>query len=162
LEKAYLPEFWHEAYVVLGTGAAALAGLVIVAASVRADHVMGARHLRVRARNNTLSMISLLGGSILVLLPQDPTWLGVELIVFHLAWVALPASTIVHELRNPSRSPLHLAVLAAAFYIFSAISGASLIIRWGGGLYLMTAAYFGYLLITVLNAYRLLLQPDPN
>ena len=160
MEKAYLPELWHEAYVVLGTGAAALAGLVIVAASVRADHVMGTRHLRVRARNNTLSMISILGGSILVLLPQDATCLGIEQTVFNLAWAALPVSTIVHERRNPTGAPLHLVALAAWFYIMSAAGGVSLIAHWGGGLYLITTAYFAFLLITVLNAFRLLLQPD--
>ena len=153
----YQPEFWHEAYVVIGTGAAALAGLVIVAASVRADLLMSKPHLRMRARNNTLSMISIVGGSVLVLLPQDAVALGVELIVFNLAWAALPGSVIVYELRTHPGLPLRLPTLAFAFYLLAALGGVSLILHRGGGLYLISAAYFGYLLIAVLNAYLLLL-----
>jgi len=153
----YQPELWHEVYVVLGGGAAALAGLVIVAASVRADLIMSKPHLRMRARNNTLSMISIVGGSILVLLPQEATLLGIELIVFNLAWASLPASVIAYELRKPAGLALHLPVLALSFYLLAALGGVSLIARWGGGLYLTTAAYFSYLLVAVLNAYLLLL-----
>lgn len=157
----YQPELWHEVYVVIGTGAAALAGLVIVAASVRADLIMSTQHLRMRARNNTLSMISIVGGSILVLLPQDATLLGIELIVFNLAWASLPGSVIVYELRKPTGLSLRLPMLALSFYLLAAFGGVSLIARWGGGLYLTTAAYFGYLLVAVLNAYLLLL-PHPK
>jgi hypothetical protein len=157
----YQPELWHEVYVVIGTGAAALAGLVIVAASVRADLIMSTQHLRMRARNNTLSMISIVGGSILVLLPQDATLLGIELIVFNLAWALLPGSVIVYELRKPTGLSLRLPMLALSFYLLAAFGGVSLIARWGGGLYLTTAAYFGYLLVAVLNAYLLLL-PHPK
>ncbi len=159
----YQPELWHEVYVMLGGGAAALAGLVIVAASVRADLIMSKPHLRMRARNNTLSIISIVGGSVLTLLPQDAGLLGIELIVFNLAWASLPASVILYELRKPAGLALHLPVLALSFYLLAALGGVSLIARWGGGLYLTTAAYFGYLLIAVLNAYLLLLpQPQPK
>ena len=162
MENMYRPELWHEAYVVLGGGAAALAGLVVVAASVRADLIMSAQHLRLRARNNTLSMISIVGGSLLVLLPQEATLLGIELIVFNLAWAMLPISVIVYELRKPVGLKLHLPAFATLLYLLAAAGGVSLIMRAGGGLYMTTAAYFGYLLIAVLNAYLLLLpHRDP-
>ena len=157
MEKMYEPHLWHEVYVVLGGGAAALAGLVIVAASVRADLIMSMPHLRMRARNNTLSMISIVGGSVLVLMPQTATVLGIELIVFNIAWVSLPVSVIIYELRKPAGLALRLPVLAMSFYLLAAAGGVSLVIHWGGGLYLTTAAYFGYLLVAVLNAYLLLL-----
>jgi hypothetical protein len=157
LEMMYQPELWHEVYVVIGGGAAALAGLVIVAASVRADLIMSMPHLRMRARNNTLSMISIVGGSVLVLMPQAATVLGIELVVFNIAWVSLPVSVIIYELRKPAGLALRLPVLAMSFYLLAAAGGVSLVIHWGGGLYLTTAAYFGYLLVAVLNAYLLLL-----
>jgi hypothetical protein len=157
LDKMYQPEFWHEAFVVIGTGAAALAGLVIVAASVRADLLMSKPHLRMRARNNTLSMISIVGGSVLVLLPQGAVALGVELIVFNLAWSALPVSVILYERKAHPGLSLRLPTLALSFYLLAALGGVSLILDRGGGLYLILAAYFGYLLVAVLNAYLLLL-----
>jgi hypothetical protein len=36
----YQPEHWHEAFAVLGTGSAAIAGLIIVAAAVGAEKIM--------------------------------------------------------------------------------------------------------------------------
>ena len=158
MQSMYQPNLWHEAFVVLGTGGAALAGLVIVAASVRANQLMTKPYLRMRARNNTLSMITITGGSILVLLPQDATALGIELIVFNLVCACvMPLPVVVVELRNHSGLPLQAPLLAVSCYLLAAAGGVSLIVHWGGGLYLTTAAYFVYLLVAVLNAYLLLL-----
>ena len=89
MQNAYQPEFWHEAYIVLGGATAALAGLIMVAASVRADQIMGTPQWRLRAQNSTLAMISVTVASILVLLPQDRFALGAELIVLNVACAAL-------------------------------------------------------------------------
>jgi|ERR1035438_1774092 hypothetical protein len=96
----YHPKDWHEAYAILASGGAVLAGLIIVATAVRADQILSSLHWRLRARNSTLSMITIMIGSNLVLLPQDITLLGVELIVFNLTWACfLPGAVIVNERR---------------------------------------------------------------
>ena len=97
LQNTYHPELWHEAFAVLGGGAAALAGLFMVAVSVRADRIMSTPRWRIRARNSTISMIGIMVASILVLLPQDPFALGVELIVLNLGCaISLPGRLIFY------------------------------------------------------------------
>jgi len=105
-----------------------------------------------------MSMITIMIGSNLVLLPQDVTLLGVELIVFNLTCACLlPGPIIVNELRNREGLPIRIPALAASFYLLAAAGGVSLIVHWGGGLYLPLAAYSAYLLLAVTNAYALLM-----
>jgi hypothetical protein len=162
LESMYHPKDWHEAYAILASSGAVIAGLIIVATAVRADQILSSLHWRLRARNSTLSMITIMIGSNLVLLPQDVTLLGVELIVFNLACACLlPGPVIVNELRKHEGLPIRIPVLAASFYLIAAAGGASLIVHRGGGLYLPFAAYSAYLLSAVTTAYALLM-PHPK
>ncbi len=89
LQSAYRPELWREAFVMLGGASAALAGLIIVAVSVRADQLTGAPHLWMRGRNNTMSMISLTVASLLLLFPQPPTLAGAEMVALTLLSAAM-------------------------------------------------------------------------
>jgi len=107
-------------------------------------------------------MITIMIGSNLVLLPQDVTLLGVELIVFNLACACLlPGHVIFNELRKHEGLSIRVPVLAAFFYLLAAAGGASLVVHWGGGLYLPMAAYSAYLLSAVITAYALLM-PHPK
>jgi hypothetical protein len=158
LETMYQPKEWHEAYAILASGGAVIAGLLIVATAVRANQILSSLHWQLRARNSTLSMITIMIGSNLVLLPQDVTVLGVELIVFNLACACLlPGHVIFNELRKHEGLSIRVPVLAALFYLLAAAGGASLIVHWGGGLYLPLAAYSAYLLSAVATAFALLM-----
>ena len=107
-------------------------------------------------------MITVTIGANLVLLPQDVRVLGVELIVFNLASACLlPRPVIINELRKREGLPIRNPVLAAFLYLLAAAGGVSLIVHWGGGLYLPMAAYSAYLLLAVANAYALLM-PHPK
>jgi hypothetical protein len=66
----YQPERWHEAYAILASGGAVIAGLIIVATAVRTNQILSSLQWRLRARNSTLSMITIIIGPNLVLLPQ--------------------------------------------------------------------------------------------
>jgi hypothetical protein len=154
----YQPKEWHEAYAILASSGAVIAGLIIVATAVRANQILSSLHWRLRARNSTLSMITIMIGSNLVLLPQDVTVLGVELIVFNLTSACLlPGRVIFNELRKHKGLSVRIPMLAAVFYLVAAVGGVSLIVHWGGGLYLPMAAYSAYLLSAVLTAYDLLM-----
>ncbi len=133
----YEPKEWHEAYAILASGGAVIAGLLIVATAVRADEILSSLHWRLRARNSTLSMVTIMIGSTLVLLPQDAFVLGVELVVFNLtSAVLLPVPVIVNELRKHEGLSIRVPLLAAFFYFIAVLGGVSLIVHWGGGLYL--------------------------
>ena len=158
METMYQPKEWHEAYAVLASGGAVIAGLLIVATAVRANQILSSLHWRLRARNSTLSMITIMIGSNLVLLPQDVSVLGVELIVFNLACACLlPGPVIVNELRKHEGLSIRVPVMATFFYLLAAAGGVSLIVHWGGGLYLPMAAYSAYLLSAVATAFALLM-----
>jgi hypothetical protein len=163
LQSTYQPELWQQAYIVLGGATAALAGLIMVAASVRADQIMGAPHWRLRAQNSTLAMISITVASILVLLPQERFALGAELIVLNLACaVWLPGRLALYQLLNRVGVALYAPVLAVVLYFLAAVGGASLIVGWGGGMYLVTAAYIVFMFLAISNAYVLMLpQREP-
>ena len=154
----YQPKDWHEAYAILASGGAVIAGLLIVATAVRANQIVSSRHWRLRARNSTLSMITIMIGANLVLLPQDVILLGVELVVFNLACACLlPGHVIFHELCKHEGLSIRVPILATFFYLLAAAGGVSLIIHWGGGLYLPMAAYSAYLLSAVATAFALLM-----
>ena len=158
MESMYHPKDWHEAYAILASSGAVMAGLIIVATAVRADQILSSLHWRLRARNSTLSMITIMIGSNLVLLPQDVIVLGVELIVFNLACACLlPGPVIVNELRKREGLSIRVPVLVVFFYLLAAAGGVSLIVHWGGGLYLPMAAYSAYLLSAVATAFALLM-----
>jgi hypothetical protein len=107
-------------------------------------------------------MLIIMIGAILVLVPQDAIVLGVELIVLNLINACLsPGAVILSEFRNRTGLPIHVPLLAACLYLLAAAGGASLIVHWGGGLYLILAAYLGLLLTAVINAYALLV-PHPK
>lgn len=156
MEAMYDPHQWREVYTILGTGAAALSGLIIVAASVRADQIMSAPHWRLLARNSTIGMITLMMASILIVIPQPIAALGVELMVFNLGCaIILPAHVIVHVRRQHAKLLLPPAT-AICIYLLAAAGGLSLLLQKGGGLYLTTLAYLAYFPHGVVNAYRLL------
>jgi hypothetical protein len=103
-------------------------------------------------------MITIMIGSNFVLLPQDVTLLGVELIVFNLISACfLPGAVIVNELRKHEGLPIRVPLLAASLYLLAAAGGVSLIVHWGGGLSLPFAAYSAYLLLAVITAFALLM-----
>jgi hypothetical protein len=157
-EVMYQPKEWHEAYAILASSGAVIAGLLIVATAVRANQILSSLHWRLRARNSTLSMITIMIGSNFVLLPQDATLLGIQLIVFNLACACLlPGAVIINELRKHEGLSIRVPVLAALFYLVAAAGGASLIVHWGGGLYLPMVAYSAYLLSAVATAFALLM-----
>lgn len=158
MQSTYQPELWQQAYIVLGGATAALAGLIMVAASVRADQIMGTPHWRLRAQNSTLAMISITAASVLVLLPQDRFALGAELIVLNLACAGLfPGRLALHQLLNRTGVGLHAPALAIILYFLAAAGGASLIVGWGGGMFLITTAYVMFMFLATHNAYVLML-----
>lgn len=161
MDYMYEPERWHEAYAIIGTGAADLSGLIIVAASVRADRIMATPHWRLLARNTTIGMICVMIASILVLMPQNVVALGYELLVFNtVCTLALPVHVLTHVRRRHANLPLLPPIIAVAVFVVAGLGGLSLVLGRGGGLYLTTFAYLVYLPHGVLNAYRLLVPLD--
>ena len=72
MENAYQPELWRDLYVMLGTSAAALIGLLFVVTSLHLDEIMNNQVYRTRSRNTTLHLLALLVESVLILAKPQP------------------------------------------------------------------------------------------
>ena len=147
---AYNPAEWHDFYVMTGGAAAALAGLLFVAMSLHAKEIMANRFYGDRAIGTLMSLTSQLLISGAVLIPgQSLALLGAEVeaaALFFLAFIiwqitirgrqpAPPvASTLTHRLME--------LVGGTVWIVLFNITGVSLLLRVGGGLYLLAVVMF--------------------
>jgi modulator of FtsH protease len=127
----YDPAAWQNFYVMMGSANAALTGLVFVALSIHLKAVLDHPLLKPRAVIALTVLATQIVIAAIVLTPQSPNLMGVELFV-------LNASFLVVDLRNRrsfSISPASLLTLAIRFvYIYAAIS---LFLGVGGGFYVL-------------------------
>ena len=79
MDHSYQPELWRDLYVMLGTSAAALFGLLFIVASFRLDEIMGDPVYQIRTRNMTIHLLALVVASRTPLTPQPMEILGVGL-----------------------------------------------------------------------------------
>lgn len=140
---------WHDFYVMAGGAAAALTGLLFVAMSLHAREIMANHFFSNRAIGTLMSLASQLLISGAVLLPGQPLWLlGAEVeaaALFFLAFILRQiqtrgpeapamASTLTHRLMEFGGGTIWIVLFNAA--------GISLLLRAGGGLYLLAAVMF--------------------
>jgi modulator of FtsH protease len=127
----YDPAAWQNFYVMMGSANAALTGLVFVALSIHLKAVLDHPLLKPRAVIALTVLATQIVIAAIVLTPQSPNLMGVELFV-------LNGSFLVVDLRNRrsfSISPASLLTLAIRFvYIYAAIS---LFLGVGGGFYVL-------------------------
>src|SRR5665213_3239736 len=95
MANAYQPEVWRDLFVMVGTAAATLVGLLFVVMSLHInairnrpdDNLSATIHA---ARNNTFHLLTVLVTAAVVLAPQPPSVLGAELVAIHLFGLRLP------------------------------------------------------------------------
>jgi hypothetical protein len=156
---AYDPERWHDAYLLLGTAAAALTGLVFVALSIHLRAIAGDRFQRARGEYLTFGLIYITVVSALVLIPgQGDDALGIELLVGGVVGALITGLPLARMWQLVSWTPIFRArvVVAAVAVGLDLAAGASLIARHGGGLYLLIAALMLAMVANVSGAWNLL------
>jgi hypothetical protein len=146
---AYDPAAWQNFYVMTGGAAAALTGLLFVAMSLHAKAIMENRFFRTRAIGTLMSLASQLLISGAVLIPgQPPVLLGVYVEAAALIFIALTARQVLTRGRDaPAMAGrwthrLIEMVGGTIWLLLFNIAGVSLLIRAGGGLYLLAAVMF--------------------
>ena len=60
MEHALQSELWRDLFVMLGTSAAALIGLLFIVSSLHLDETVNNPAFRLRARNNTIHLVVIL------------------------------------------------------------------------------------------------------
>lgn len=158
LAPAYTPAAWHSFYAVTGTAAATLTGLFFIAFSLRVQDLQHSLFLRTRARYLLLGLIVVVLGSAVVLIPEQPlAALSAEILAVISGYVLYTGVSLVVAAR---RDPFPLTPDLVARYVGMAISLAfayaasiSLVLRAGGGLYLLAFAVLLALAVEVVSAW---------
>lgn len=162
---AYDPERWHDAFIMLGGAAAALTGLVFVALSIHLGEIGTNRFQKLRGHYLTFGLIYLTVISALVLIPgQGDNTLGVELLLGGVAAVVVTGIPLL-EMRSqlPNTLGFHARVVALTVALaLNFAAGVSLIVRAGGGLYLLVAALLIAMVANVSGAWSLLMGLAAN
>jgi hypothetical protein len=159
MEYAYQPEAWHELYLMVGTAAAGLTGLIFVAVSLHLREVLSNPWHRGTAGSSLLALMSvvLISGALLAP-PQPLPLLGAEIAVIALLSPAYDSLALLH-LPRERRAPAVAKVLLGMVGGFLAVAaGVSLAIEAGGGLWLLLPAAAIALGSAVLNAWRLMVD----
>jgi hypothetical protein len=158
IHSAYDPEAWKDFYLMLGGSIAALTGLLFVAFSLHLAEISKTPHFRVRAFGNTFELVGQLINSALLLTPQPVMWLGIELMAFntflfflvqvrfHLTWA-----------RAHARTELLRSGLGAVGGVLGILGGASLIVHFGGGIYLSAAGTLILVWVVIWNAFSMMI-----
>ena len=168
MANAYQPELWRDLFVMVGTAAASLVGLLFVVMSLhinaireRPDENMSATiHA---ARNNTYHLLTALVTAARVLVPQPPPALGAELVAVHLFGFRLPVIfTYRYFIENRGGFPFSMIVTISTGYLLGAAGGAALIGEASWGVYLVAASCVIILVRSVLTAWMLMFGRRPD
>jgi hypothetical protein len=159
MDVAYDPAAWQSLYLMVGGAAAVLTGLIFVAMSPHLHTILSDRWLRGRAESSLLALAAVMLISGAVLVPEQPLpALGVEITVFALATHAHSMRGLMHLPAGPRLRPgLELgAGLAGA--LLALLGGLSLVVHWGGGLWLLLPGGAIAIVSSVWNAWRLMVD----
>jgi hypothetical protein len=167
LEATYRPEAWRDLYVMIGTSAGALVGLLFIVMSLHFDKISERSDDNMRltiegGRNNTYHLLTVLIEAALILTPQPINFLGAELIAINLFGLRLPLTIIYKYVNKPitisERGGFPTALIATIIvaYLIGAVGGVLLVERLAWGLYLVTAACIVKLVRSVLTAWMLM------
>ncbi len=155
---------WHDFFVLLGTGAATLVGLMFVAASV-GTHVLEEKNrpaLEVFLGPTVVHFASVLFISILALVPSH-TWLTLSGVFAAAGLIGLPYSTMIavrllhRRYEVDITDQLFYALLPMVGYAFVLIAAAMLFLRHDTGLIAAAASLITLLLAGIRNAWDMTL-----
>jgi hypothetical protein len=156
---AYEAAEWSELFVAAAGASAALAGLLFVAVSINVERILQFQGLPERALAALLLLLGVLVISIIGLIPgQGHISLGIELVAAGLA-AGVPV-LVLTQLASAEPHPwqrLSLAVVAAAV-LLPLIGGATVLVAAGGGLYWIAAGVIYAIVVSVVNAWVLLVE----
>jgi hypothetical protein len=167
MESAYKPELWHDVFVMIGTSAGTLVGLLFIVISLhiakigeRSDHDM--RAIIDGARHNTIHLLIVLVEALVVLAPQPPSMAGAELIALNVFGMRGPLLfTLKYAGKHISIShrgsfPTGLILTIAAAYLVGIGGGIAVLMHVDWSLYLVAASCMTKIVRSVLTAWMLM------
>jgi len=172
METAYQPEAWRDLFLMIGTCAGALVGLLFIVMSLHLDKISDLPDYNMRAtmqgaRFNILHLLTVMVEAAVLLIPQPLAWIGVELIVLNLLGLRLPLTIIARyfdkhiTISERGGFPSVLIATIIAAYLVGAAGGAMVFTHPVWGLYLVTAAMLTKIVRSVLTAWMLMFAVRP-
>lgn len=170
MENIYHSELWRDLYVMIGTSAAALVGLLFVVMSLHLDKIKGKLDHNLRmtvdgTRNNTYHLLAVLVEAALILMPQPLSILGGELLAINLFGLRLPL-IITYKYYDKGITisqrggfPTVLIITVIVGYLLGAIGGIALIQGAEWGLYLVTLSCVTLIVRSSLTAWMFMIGP---
>jgi modulator of FtsH protease len=149
---------WRDLAVMLGGAAAALTGLVFVAASIQLKTLSQDASLRKRATSCLIVLFTVVAGSAAVLAPQSARIIGAEVLVIVLVSAAVTIPGFREMARRgdrPARVPLLVAVPTILLGILGSVS---LVAERGYGFYVVMPCLVISLGVTLALAWDVLQQ----
>ncbi len=167
MESAYKPELWHDVFVVIGTSAGTLVGLLFIVISLhigkineRSDDDM--RAIVDGARHNTVHLLIVLVEALLVLAPQPASIVGWELIALNVFGMRGPVLFSLKyagkriRISPRGRFPTGLILTIAAAYLAGIGGGMAVLERLDWSLSLVAASSVTKIVRAVLSAWMLM------
>jgi hypothetical protein len=167
MERAFDPAAWRDLFVMIGTAAGALVGLLFVVISLHIDRIVDRSDVNMRmtvegARNNTYHLLNVLIEAAIVLTPQPPALMGAELILVNLFGLRLPLRTIARyiglnvTISEQGGFPMRLVLTVVLSYLLGFGGGVALIAHVEWALYLVALSCTIKLVRTALTAWMLM------
>jgi hypothetical protein len=142
--NTFRPELWHDFFLMVGGGAAALTGLIVVAMSLRLDLIVRDLALRHRSRIILTGLAAVFMRSALVLMGgQNGVAVGAELAGVCLVVAVAVAASLAQVLTVDQQAPqlsMSRTLSNIALYLVEATGGVLLMIGVGIGIYLAAVA----------------------
>jgi hypothetical protein len=153
---------WHDFFVAATGAAAVLFGLLFVSLSVNLSQILQYPSLPGRAAETIGVLFEAMLFSLLCLIPQPRRALGTELLVVGVVGLGfafgMQRRTREEGVQRGRAQFLVRVCGALAASLLVVVSGVSLLVQWGGGLYWLVPALVFLLLLGVLNAWVLLVE----
>jgi hypothetical protein len=160
-------ETWHDVFVVVGTSAGALVGLLFIVMSLHIDKITERTDDTLRATVdgalfNTIHLLTVLVEAVVVLTPQPLTFMGIELVALNLFGLRGPLTFIKKYLHRPisighgGGFPMGLIVTIICAYLVGITGGVALWRLFEWGMYLVTASCVIKIVRSVLTAWTLM------
>src|SRR5262245_26309353 len=164
----YRPELWHDFFVMVGGGSAALTGLVVVAMSLHLDVIVGDVALRHRARSILTGLAAVFMRCALVLMGgQTGQAIAVELfVVCAIVTVAGLWSflEVGRAAQTVPRGSLYRTIGGTACYVAEMLGAVALLLGNGVGLYVVAVAMVSNFFFMISGSWLLLVgvsREDP-
>jgi hypothetical protein len=163
----YSPEPWRDLFIMLGSSATALLGLLFVVLTIHLQTVKQDLDFRLRTRNNSYHLLNVFILSALMLAPQPAALFGIEVALVCLYGLRLPIVVTWHLCRQDeavrAHKPLWLGsvITIGTAYVLGIAGGIALFVGSNWGFALVATTCVVLMVRAVLSSWALMFGAEP-